>query len=79
MEVLWLTECIKSEVSCTIDILAKSFFAGGLSYALLWEMFSSTLGLYPLEANSGSQHAQNIQTNKVIGESEKCLLFYGKN
>ena len=26
-----------------------------------------------------SQHTQNIQINKVIGENEKCLLFYGKN
>ena len=23
-------------------------------------------------------HTQNIQINKVIGESEKCVLFYGK-
>ena len=23
-----------------------------------------------------SQHTQNIQINKVIGENEKCLLFY---
>ena len=26
-----------------------------------------------------SQHIQNIQINKVIGESEMCLLFCGKN
>ena len=25
------------------------------------------------------QHTQNIQINKVIGENEKCLLFYSKN
>ena len=24
------------------------------------------------------QHTQNIQVNKVIGENEKCLIFYGK-
>ena len=26
-----------------------------------------------------SRHTQNIQINNVIGENEKCLLFYGKN
>ena len=27
-----------------------------------------------------SQHTQNIQINKVIGEKRKmCILFYGKN
>ena len=26
-----------------------------------------------------SRHAQNIQINKVIGEHEKRVLFYGKN
>ena len=26
-----------------------------------------------------SQHTQNIQINKVIGENEKCVLFYRKN
>ena len=26
-----------------------------------------------------SQHIQNIQINKIIGENEKCVLFYGKN
>ena len=25
------------------------------------------------------QVSQNIQSNKVIGENEKCVLFYGKN
>ena len=25
-----------------------------------------------------SQHTKNIQINKVIGEYEKCVLFYGK-
>ena len=25
-----------------------------------------------------SRHTQNIQINKVIGENEKCLLFFGK-
>ena len=25
-----------------------------------------------------SQHTQNIQLSKVIGENEKCLLFHGK-
>ena len=37
----------------TVDIFAKYFFAVGLSYAL--EEFSSTPGLYPLEANSRRQ------------------------
>ena len=26
-----------------------------------------------------SRHTQNIQINNVIGENEKCLLFYGIN
>ena len=26
-----------------------------------------------------SCHTQSIQMNKVIGENEKCLLFYGEN
>ena len=34
----------------TRDILAKQFFAVGLSYV---GVFSSTPGLYPLKANSG--------------------------
>ena len=25
-----------------------------------------------------SRHTQNNQINKVIGENEKCALFYGK-
>ena len=25
-----------------------------------------------------SQHTQNIQISKVIGENKKCLLFYRK-
>ena len=25
-----------------------------------------------------NQNIQNIQINKVIGENEKCVLFYGK-
>ena len=45
-----------------------------------WKMFSSTPGLSPLEANIAgeSRHSQNIQVNKVIGEDEKRVLFYGK-
>ena len=26
-----------------------------------------------------SRHTQNIHIDKVIGENEKCVLFYGKN
>ena len=51
--------------------------------SLLWsclmqcKVFSSTLGLYPLEANGGdSQHTQNIHINKVIGKNEKCVLSF---
>ena len=45
-----------------------------------WKMFSSTPGLYPLETKAGdSRYTVNIQLNKVTGENEKCLLFYGKN
>ena len=24
-------------------------------------------------------HTQNVQINKVIGENEKCVFYYGKN
>ena len=34
----------------TIDILAKKLFPVGLS--MHWKVFSSTPGLYPIEANS---------------------------
>ena len=44
-----------------------------------WRVFRSTLGLYPLEANSGdSRPIKNIQINKVIGENEK-YAFYLQN
>ena len=31
-----------------------------------------------LNHSEDSQHTQNIQINIVIGENEKCPLFYGK-
>ena len=42
-----------------------------------WKIFSSTPGHYPPEA---SQHTENIQINKVIGENEKYVFYFtGKN
>ena len=42
-----------------------------------WKMFSSTSGLYPLEAIAGDRgHTQNIKINKVIGENEKCVFYF---
>ena len=58
----------------TGDILAKRFFAVGLSHALedVWRH----PGLYLLEADSRRQPYQNVQINKVIGGNEKCVFYF---
>ena len=43
---------------------------------MYWKMFSSTPGLYTLEANSRRELTySNIQINKVIGENEKSVSY----
>ena len=52
----------------TIDILANNSLLWGC--LMHWKMFSSTPGLYSLEANSGRQPTYSkYQINKVIGEN----------
>ena len=44
-----------------------------------WKMFSSTPGLYLLEANSGRcQHIQNIQINKVVKMKKVSFILQKK-
>ena len=74
-----VTERVKSGLRSFLVLLTfwpNNSLLWGWGYLMHWKMFSSTPGLYSLEANSGScQHTQDIQTNKVIGESKKmCLL-----
>ena len=84
-KVLWLMEVVKSGFEASVLAISP------------WTMDAPRLGR-PVEVDNnqietqnnqwlyhpeGSQHTQNIQTNKILGENEKmCLLFYeisGKN
>ena len=73
---LWLIEPVESGLQSLLVLLKfwpnKSLLWGCITH---WKMFSSTPGIYPLEAYS-SQHSQNIQMNKVIGENEKCVFYF---
>ena len=60
------------------DILAK-YLCCGAGLCIGRCLAAPLASIYPLGASSGRcQHTQNIQINTVIGENEKCLLFYGK-
>ena len=75
-KVLWLIEHVKSGLGSFLVLLTlwpnNSLLWGCLMH---WKMFSSTFGLYPPIAVD-SQHSQNIQINKVIGENEKCVFYF---
>ena len=77
-KLLWLIEWVKSGLWSFLVLLI--FWPNNY---LLWgclmhgKTFSSTPGLYPLEVIAAdSQHSQNIQINKVIGENEKYVFIF---
>ena len=43
-----------------------------------WKTFSSTLGHYPLEANSRRLATYSKHPNPVIGENENCVFYFMK-
>ena len=81
VKVLWLIEHVESGLWSFLVLLTfwpnDSLLWGCLMH---WKVFSSTLGLFPLEFNNGRQgQAQNIHTIKVIGENDKYVFYFTEN
>ena len=81
-KVLWLTERVKSGLQSFLVLLTfwpnTSLLWGCLMH---WKRFSSTSGLYSLEANSGWESADILKISKLISywwKWKMCLLCYGK-
>ena len=81
-KVLGLIENVKSGLQSHLALLTfwpnNSLLWGCLMH---WKMFSSTPGLYPLEANSGRQSTYSKYPNQSSywWNWKTCLLFYEKN
>ena len=80
-KVLGRIKCVESGLLSFLVLL--TFWPNG---SLLWAVLCIERCLAaPLASTcwkpivGDSRHTQNIQVNEVIGENEKCLLFYRKN
>ena len=80
-KVLWLVECLKSGLQSSLVLLTfwpnNSLLWGCLMH---WKMFSSTPGLYSLEANSRRYLTYSKFPNQQSywWKWKICLLFYRK-
>ena len=76
-KVLWVIEHVKSGLRSFLQISHWTIL-GQIEQLKLTVIKLKHWEQSALQHAGDSQHTQNIQINKLIGESEKCLLFYAK-
>ena len=76
-KLLWLIECVKSSLqSFMVEISPWMMLHGQADQLKLKAIKYRHWGQSTLYHMVDSQHTQNIQTNKVIGENEKCVFYF---